>query len=544
MIARVAGIAVLCLCPLATLAISTTVIGDDRLEPDDLPEPQAEIVRDPASVALPAIPVFDLPAAQPGEHRPRELRVHGKRLLDAQIKVRGHVTWIYDCEAELKRVYPPLSRQQLRTAIDHDPTLCSQPKFYLGDARDTDRDASIWVADAPPQLKLELGDRVVVTGTWATWSPHAERNTEGLLVFGSLERVAPGAAEPPVVASPRPSPAPAAEPEIAVVAQPPMRKVFDEHARSVSVTLLNACNKAIAARRFNDAITECGAATGIWDGNHLAWYAWASAHLARSEWRAAGTAIARAVALRPDRGMYQLYDGIARYETAIQKARDDAAAAQHRRPDEVALDPSRLALDDARDALRRAVRLMPGLWRAHYYLGRVYRDLEDAGRAAEQFTAAIASNPAHHLSYIALCELYRRWGYLDQALAVALRGAERVRPTEAADLWFEVGLTHDARHLDDKAIAAFGKALDTRPRDAHARFQRGQIYFRTGDFANARLDLEEVIKSSDPRLAAAQPIAQQLLHQMAVQDQLAHQPRPRPAGRTVERLDPPRQITP
>jgi cytochrome c-type biogenesis protein CcmH/NrfG len=119
-----------------------------------------------------------------------------------------------------------------------------------------------------------------------------------------------------------------------------------------------------------------------------------------------------------------------------------------------------------------------------------------------------------------------------------------VRPTEASDLWFEVGLTYDARHLDDKAIAAFGKALDTRPRDANARFQRGQIHFRTGDFANARLDLEEVVKSSDPRLAAAQPIARQLLHQMAVQEQLSHQPRPRPAGRTVERLDPPRQITP
>ncbi|HEY6178629.1 MAG TPA: tetratricopeptide repeat protein [Kofleriaceae bacterium] len=532
MVARVAGVAV--------LLISSPAIGDDRLEPDDLPDAQAEVARDAAAIDLPAVPAFDLPAAPPGEHRPRELKVHGKRLLDTAVKVRGHVTWIYDCEAELKRVYPPLSRQQLHTAIDRDPTLCSQPKFYLGDARDADRDRSIWVADVPPQLKLELGDRVVVTGTWATTSPHVERNTEGLLVFGSLERIAPGAVEPAVASLP----GPAAEAEVTVVTTPPMRKVFDEHARNVSVTLLNACNKAIAARRYNDAITECRAATGIWDGNHLAWYAWASAHLARSEWQAAGAAIARAVALRPDRAMYQLYDGIARYEAAIQKARDDAAQARHRRPDEVALDPSRLALDDARDALRRAVRLMPGLWRAHYYLGRLYRDLEDAGRAAEQFTAAIAGNPAYHHSYIALCELYRRWGYLDQALAVALRGTERVRPTEAADLWFEVGLTYDARHLDDKAIAAFGKVLDTRPRDANARFQRGQIYFRKGNFGDARLDLEDVIKSSDPRLAALQPIAQQLLHQMAVQDQLAHQPRPRPAGRTVERLDPPRQITP
>jgi tetratricopeptide (TPR) repeat protein len=363
---------------------------------------------------------------------------------------------------------------------------------------------------------------------------------EGLLVFGALDRVAPDTVEP-ALAAPA---ADAAEPELTVVTQPPPRKVVDEQARNVSVTLLNACNKAITARRYTDAFTECRAATGIWDGNHLAWYAWAGAHLARSEWQPAITAIARAVALRPDRAMYQLYDGIALYETAVQQARDDAARAQRKRPDEVALDPSRLALDPARDALRRAVRLNPLLWRGHYYLGRLYRDLEDAGRAAEQFTAAIAANPSYHHSYIALCELYRRWGYLDQALAVALQGAARVRPTEAADLWFEVGLTYEARHLDDKALEAFGKALDTRPRDASARFQRAQIYFRKGDFAAAQLDLEDVIKSSDPRLAAAQPIAQQLLHQMAVQDQLARQPRPRPTGRSVERLDPPRQVSP
>src|SRR5262249_28432521 len=155
----------------------------------DLPEPQPEIEHDPAKLDLPAVPAFDLPAAAPGEHRPRALRVHGKRMLHTTAQGRGHVTRIYDREADLKRVYPPLSRQQLRTGIDQDPTLCGQPKFYLGDTRDTDRDASIWVADVPPQLRLELGDRVVVTGTWATTSPHAERNTEGLLVFGSLERV-------------------------------------------------------------------------------------------------------------------------------------------------------------------------------------------------------------------------------------------------------------------------------------------------------------------------------------------------------------------
>jgi Tfp pilus assembly protein PilF len=33
------------------------------------------------------------------------------------------------------------------------------------------------------------------------------------------------------------------------------------------------------------------------------------------------------------------------------------------------------------------------LWRAHCYLGRVYRDLDDSRHAAEQFSRAIATHP-------------------------------------------------------------------------------------------------------------------------------------------------------
>jgi tetratricopeptide (TPR) repeat protein len=530
---------------LGVLMISTLAIAGEAMEPDDLPEPQAELVQNAGALELPPVPAFDLAPAEPGLHRPHELRVHGKRMLDTVVKVSGYVTGIYDCVEDLARIDPAASRAQIRQAIDHDPTLCSQPKFYLGDARDTARDASIWVVDLPALPRLAVGDRVVVTGTWSTRSRHAEHDTEGLLVFGSLEPAAaaePAAPRDPAAASA--STGPAIEPEVAVVTVPPLRKVIDEQARNVSVTLLNACNKALAARRYDDAITECRAATGVWGGNHLAWYALASVHLARSDWRGAQAAIAHAVALRPDRAMYQLYDGIARYEAAIHDARDDLARERHRRPDEVTLDPSRLALDDARDALRRAIRIEPGLWRAHYYLGRLYRDLEDARLAAVQFTQALAAHPSYRLAYIALSELYRRWGYLDQALAVAQRGVERARPTEVADLWFELGLTYDAKHVDDKAIAAFGKVLDTRPRDVTSKFQRAQIYFRRGELADARLDLEDVVGSADPQLAATLPIARQLLNQIAVQDQLASQPRPRPAGRTVKQFRTPKPVSP
>jgi tetratricopeptide (TPR) repeat protein len=519
--------------------LETAAGADDRREPDDLPEPQPEVAYDPPHVDLPPVPGFELALSAPGEHGPREMRVHGKRLLDHAVKVSGYVTWIYDCEAELKQFDPGAGRQHLRKLIDQDATLCGQPKFYLGDTRDTPRDASIWVADAPERVTIAVGDRIVVSGTWATESPHGERDTEGMLLFQSLERVRSGTPEPTLAPA---APAAAAKPAEPAAARPaaPMRKAVDEQAHGVSIGMLNACNKAIAAHKFPEAIAECRSATGVWDGNHLAWYGWASAHLARREWQAAQTAIAHAVALRPDLGMYQLYDGISRYEGAMQQAREAVA----RDPHKIAVDLARASLDAARAAFARAVRIEPGLWRAHFYLGRIARDLEDGRRAADEFTRAIATNPAYQQSYVALCELYRRWGYVDAALAVALQGAERVKPTDAADLWFEAGLGYDAKHLDDKAVDAFGKAIELRPRDANARFQRGQVYARKGDFAGARADLQEVVESKDPKLVGAQPIAQQLLHKIAVQEQNSRQPKVQPDGRTVKRLETPKIIQP
>jgi len=502
-----------------------------RMEPDDLPGPQPEVAKNPAKLEVPPVPAFELPASEPGFHSPRELRVHGKPVLGTEIQVKGYITWIYDCASALAASNPKATRAQILRSIDKDPTICDRPKFYLGDARTTPRDASIWVVDVPrpatkaergnrkqselkgwwPEVpKLALGDHVVVTGTWALYSPHDEHNTGGLLVYKTLEH-APAPAAPPTTA-----PAvPASEPDIEVVTRPPLRKPVSEAARNASIDRLNACNKAIAARQYDAGIAECQAATKAWDGNHLAWYAWASAHMAKGEWQKARDTVEHAVALRPDHGMYQLYHGISLYEAERERVRDEQARKDGKKPDDAAIDTSQLKLDAARDALRRAIKLAPDLWRGHYYLGRVYRDLDDVKREAEQFGATIATHPSYRFGYIALIELYRHWDYIDQALAVARLGTANVPAAEAGELWFEVGMAYDARREDDKAIDAFGKAIAGNPNDLSSKFQRGQIYFRRNDAANARRDLEEVVKSSDPRIATTKPLASQMLSQLA-----------------------------
>jgi tetratricopeptide (TPR) repeat protein len=252
----------------------------------------------------------------------------------------------------------------------------------------------------------------------------------------------------------------------------------------------------------------------VWDGNHLAWYAWASAHLARREWMKARTAIEHAVALRPDQAMYQLYHGISLYEIEREAARDAQARREHKKPEDVEVDPAGMKLAPARDALAAAVRAGPDLWRAHYYLGRVYRDLDEARHAAVQFTATIKTHPGYRFAYVALIELYRRWDYVDQALAVAMLGTRYVPTAEAGELWFEVGMAYDAKRADDKALEAFSKAIAGKPDDSDSKFQRGQIYLRRGDVASARRDLEDVARSPDARLGVVKQIATQMLGQL------------------------------
>jgi tetratricopeptide (TPR) repeat protein len=302
----------------------------------------------------------------------------------------------------------------------------------------------------------------------------------------------------------------ATAPALAVATEVPLRKVVDPRVVNASIRDLNLCTSALTAQHGDLAIAACRGAIEVWDGNHRAWYAWASAHMARREWAQAMRAIERAVALRPDLGMYQLYQGIALYEAEREQARK-----AHGKPRGGVIDPAAPRLEAARVALVQATRLAPELWRAHYYLGSVLLDLRDARPAAEQLTAALKLNPGYPSAYLALTELYRRWGYPEQALAVATLGAARVAPEDAADLWSQAAMALEAMADRSRAIEAFGKAIALRPGDASLRLYRGWLYVLHGDLAAARLDLDEVMRSPDPGAATTQALAKRILAHLA-----------------------------
>jgi len=201
---------VACLVPLAIGAC-----GKDQIQ-----GPAAEVKKTDVKLDLPAVPAFDLPPAPAdGGHSVKELRVKGKKLFETDITVHGFITWAYDCATAVRK--PDETDKDLQKRLDEDPTLCERPKFYIGDAKDTPAEKSLWVVDVPrPYNKLEMermkkpernlpdrcepnekdpkknicppyavGDEVSITGTFKMSSPHSERNSDGLLVYKKMKNV-------------------------------------------------------------------------------------------------------------------------------------------------------------------------------------------------------------------------------------------------------------------------------------------------------------------------------------------------------------------
>ena len=197
-------------------------------EDKGLKVPDPEVRKSDVKLNLPALPAFDLPAANAdGSRSIKEMRVKGRKLLDTEITVKGIVTWAYDCPTAVRE--PGMDDKTVQKIIDEDPTKCERAKFYLGDAADTPAEKSMWVVDVPrPFNKLEIerlpkeelknpppdrcdpkkdkgatcpvykvGDQVEVTGMWKMSSPHSERNSDGLLVFKKMKNITQNWESPP-----------------------------------------------------------------------------------------------------------------------------------------------------------------------------------------------------------------------------------------------------------------------------------------------------------------------------------------------------------
>ena len=179
--------------------------------------------KEPATkVSLPSVPAFDLPSpGADGSLLPRLLRVNGRKYLDQEVKVRGYVTWAYDCLTDVTQ--PGMTPADAQKLIDEDPSRCDRPQFYLGDTAATAGDRSIWVVGVPRAVRedekkvlepadikaknamvppYKVGDEMIITGTWAISAPSGQGSSDGLLVYKEAQNVTQSWTSPPPVIAP------------------------------------------------------------------------------------------------------------------------------------------------------------------------------------------------------------------------------------------------------------------------------------------------------------------------------------------------------
>jgi tetratricopeptide (TPR) repeat protein len=283
-----------------------------------------------------------------------------------------------------------------------------------------------------------------------------------------------------------------------------------------SKTALAAGNKANGAKQFDTAITSFETATSKYHDNHLAWYGMGGAQAGKGDWTKASDAFAVAVQLEDKQPMYQMWYGVSLYNKAVEAQRQDQAKRENKKPEEVQVDLTGVNFEKPMQHLQEAVKLNGDMWRAHYFLGRIYREQDKPKDAANEFSAAIKANPRESGPYVALGELYRKWDYTDEAIKVTSQGTVNIPGTnEVSDIWFVLGMGYDDKRMDDKAIEAFDKSIETRKDNHKAKFQRGQAYFRKGDFMHAKRDLEEFSKNGGASLEFAKQQASKMLMDIA-----------------------------
>jgi len=295
--------------------------------------------------------------------------------------------------------------------------------------------------------------------------------------------------------------------------------------RNDSKTLLAQGNKEIGAKQFDMAITSYTKAVEKWSDNHLAYYGMGLANAGRGEWDKSADAFSNAVRLAPEQPMYQMWYGVSLYEKAVKSARDDQAKKESKKPEEVQVDLGNVNFEKASQHLQEAAKLNKEMWRARYYLGRIYRAQDKPKEAATEFSAALQANPREQGPYVALAELYRKWDYTDEAIKVASQGAGNVPgQNEVSDIWFVLGMGYDDKNNWDKAIEAFDKSIESKRDNHKAKFQRGQAYFKKGDMTHAKRDLEEFSKSGGASLEFAKQQASKMLMDIAAKSMGAEKP--------------------
>jgi Tfp pilus assembly protein PilF len=267
--------------------------------------------------------------------------------------------------------------------------------------------------------------------------------------------------------------------------------------RNSSLEHMNQGVELAQQKSWARATKELEAATSIYRENHTAWYNLGQVHLFQKKWNEAADAFAQAVKYSDQDAMYHYMLGKSLFESW------DAGQG------------GSLAL--AQTSLEKAVSLNPRLYKAHWYLGRVYHRNDEAAGAARAWTEACRLEPHFGKPFIDLGQLYLRWDFVGQAIAVLEQGTlgHVVDPQELTEIYYNLGLAYDSQKNWAKAVQAYTDAIAKRKDNLDARLQRAFSFHRMGEKAKARADLEEYVQqrkgSADLQLQTANDLLMRLV---------------------------------
>lgn len=247
--------------------------------------------------------------------------------------------------------------------------------------------------------------------------------------------------------------------------------------RTESIEAMNKGIDLVQQQSYTTALKEFEKATRLYPENHQAWYAMGIVNDQQKNYKEAAEALAQAVKYFDKDAMYHYKLGKALFESWQ--------------------DGSGGSLELAQTHLEKAVELNPRLYKAHWYLGKTYYRKDNPKKAAEAWTEAVRLDAGFGLAFIDLGQLYLRWDFVPQAIAVLEQGTlgHVMDPDDVTNIYYYLGMAYDAQQNWSKAVEAYTSAIEAQKGNVDAKLQRGFSYVRLGDKAKARADLEEYVKA-------------------------------------------------
>lgn len=157
------------------------------------------------------------------------------------------------------------------------------------------------------------------------------------------------------------------------------------------------------------------------------------------------------------------------------------------------------------NSYENALKINPQSWLSRLALADAYRDVRDYQRAADEYVKVLESNPLCQKAYQSLSEIYSRQGLHPEAMAVIVRGQEKIpgdpkirKLAQESCYAFIVSTLDQCADLflkgrSQDAISVLKETLEYCPDFAIAQYTLGYYYSRIRDYENARASLEKAI---------------------------------------------------